>query len=188
MSSELLHGEVAIIQGVVSIGMIQCLWPVKARCGTSLIFSLGTPFFAVAIVLSQRERLARASVAQWFIILFFLCVPDVCRDGCVQSSVPGVCGNLCSLSRGLYHELAKSREISRLPSQVSARFPRQLFVGFAYFLSGALLLLWLGRIVPMMVTGHFPAELAGMTTLETQALDLGMVVPLAISAGILLEA
>ena len=38
-----------------------------------------------------------------------------------------------------------------------------------------------------MISGTFPPELAGLTTLETQAIDLGMLVPLAISAGVLLH-
>jgi len=77
-------------------------------------------------------------------------------------------------------------EIAALPSHFSERFPRAVFIVFSLLLSAALLLLWIGRIIPIMMTGQFPEELAGVGTLETQALDLGLIVPLALSSAILL--
>ncbi len=76
--------------------------------------------------------------------------------------------------------------MSRLSVHISARFPRRLFVGFSLVMSAALILLWLGRIIPYTLAGCFPDEIAGMTTLVTQAFDLGMVVPLLLSTAILL--
>jgi hypothetical protein len=43
-----------------------------------------------------------------------------------------------------------------------------------------------GRIIPYTLAGRFPDEIAGMTTLQTQAFDLGLVVPLLVSTAILL--
>ncbi|MFN8473361.1 MAG: hypothetical protein U0822_14320 [Anaerolineae bacterium] len=77
-------------------------------------------------------------------------------------------------------------DVARLPSQISSTFPRRLFIGFTFVMGAALILLWLGRIIPFTLAGRFPDELAGMTTLVTQALDLGMVVPLMLATGILL--
>ena len=61
-----------------------------------------------------------------------------------------------------------------------------LFIGFTFVMGAALILMWLGRIIPYTLAGRFPDELAGMTTLVTQALDLGMVVPLMLATGVLL--
>ncbi len=77
-------------------------------------------------------------------------------------------------------------EVARLPAHLSERFPRRLLTGFIFVMSAALTLLWLGRIIPYTLAGRFPDEFAGMTTLVTQALDPGMVVPLLLSTGILL--
>lgn len=77
-------------------------------------------------------------------------------------------------------------EVNRLPQQISERFPRRLFIAFTFFVALMLILLWSGRIVPILQSGRFPPELAGLTTLETQGFDLGMVVPLMLSSGILL--
>lgn len=77
-------------------------------------------------------------------------------------------------------------DVERLPLHVSDRFPRRLFIGYAFFVAFMLVLLWSARIVPILQTGKFPPELAGLITLETQGFDLGMVVPLMVSAAILL--
>ena len=77
-------------------------------------------------------------------------------------------------------------EVSRLPMHISERFPRWLFIVFTLVMSAALIVLWLGRIIPYTLAGRFPDELAGLTTLVTQAFDLGMVVPLLLSTAILL--
>jgi hypothetical protein len=77
-------------------------------------------------------------------------------------------------------------EVSRLPSHFPPRFPRTAFIIFSLTLSVALVVLWIGRIIPIMRTGRFPEELAGIATLETQALDLGFIVPLALSSAVLL--
>ncbi|MBI4501519.1 MAG: hypothetical protein HY700_10190 [Gemmatimonadetes bacterium] len=71
-------------------------------------------------------------------------------------------------------------------SHVSPRFPRRFFAGFAFLLSSALLVLWGLRIAAILRSGRFPPELAGMVTLQSQAFDLGLVVPLALASGILL--
>ena len=75
---------------------------------------------------------------------------------------------------------------SSLPKHISAHFPRWLFIVFTLVTSAALIVLWLGRIIPYTLAGRFPDELAGLTTLVTQAFDLGIVVPLLFSTAILL--
>jgi hypothetical protein len=78
-------------------------------------------------------------------------------------------------------------EVARLPEHLSSRFPRRLFIGFTLVMSAALLLLWVGgRIIPYAIAGRFPDDLAGETTLVTQAFDLGTVVPLLLATAILL--
>ncbi len=79
-----------------------------------------------------------------------------------------------------------SIELQRLPLQVGPGFPRRLFVVFAFAASVLLVLMWTARIVPVLQTGRFPPQLAGLTTLTTQGFDLGLVVPLALASGILL--
>jgi hypothetical protein len=78
-------------------------------------------------------------------------------------------------------------DVARLPERVSTRFPRRLLIGFTLVMGVAITLLWLGgRVIPYTLAGHFPDDIAGMTTLQTQAFDLGLVVPLLISTAALL--
>lgn len=72
-----------------------------------------------------------------------------------------------------------------MPDHISASFPRWLFIVFTLVMSVALIVLWLGRIISYTLAGRFPDELAGLTTLVTQAFDLGIVVPLLLSTAIL---
>jgi hypothetical protein len=77
-------------------------------------------------------------------------------------------------------------DVSRLPARVSPRFPRRVFTAYSIALSAMLVLLWSKLVASILMSGRFPPEMAGMNTLQTQALDLGLVVPLALSSGILL--
>ncbi|MFA6506674.1 MAG: hypothetical protein WCT14_11270 [Treponemataceae bacterium] len=90
---------------------------------------------------------------------------------------------LCPIAFGL---TLSGLDIGTLPSRVSPRFPRRLFVGFSATMGAALLLMWTARIAAILRSGKFGAELAGLGTLETQAFDLGLVVPLCLSSAVLL--
>lgn len=66
------------------------------------------------------------------------------------------------------------------------RLPRRGIATFLFVLGGALILVWgVMDILPALLTGKAPL-LTGHTTLPTHALDMGIVSPLAIVAGILL--
>ena len=79
-----------------------------------------------------------------------------------------------------------SVDANRLHDQFCPRFARRR-VGWALVCFGALLaMMWLGRIVPSLVSGKTPPGLDSYTTLFVQAGDLGIVIPTAILAGILL--
>jgi hypothetical protein len=64
--------------------------------------------------------------------------------------------------------------------------PIRLTAYFMLFIGTALLLMWLGIILPPLASSQSPAVLETYTTLVVQALDLGIVVPLAILTGVVL--
>lgn len=78
-----------------------------------------------------------------------------------------------------------SFDLTDLPQHFSARLPRIWIAGLMFLIGGFLLLAWLGRIVPPLLQNQTPA-LENTTTLVIQAMDLGLIVPLAILSGILL--
>jgi hypothetical protein len=57
---------------------------------------------------------------------------------------------------------------------------------FMYFMAAALVMTWLGLIIPPLLRGEKPAALETYTTLVIQALDLGVMAPLAAITGMLL--
>ena len=78
-----------------------------------------------------------------------------------------------------------SFDLSELEHHFSERLPRRWIAALLFFVGGFLLLAWLGRIVQPWLQGQTPA-LENATTLVIQAMDLGLVTPLAILSGILL--
>lgn len=77
-------------------------------------------------------------------------------------------------------------DVPGLAGFLGARFPRRTFIAYTLAFSALLLVMWVGRIAEVIRTWVFPPEYAGITTLGSQALDLGLVVPLGIATGVLL--
>jgi len=78
-----------------------------------------------------------------------------------------------------------SFDLAQLPHHFSEGLPRRWIAGLMFLVGGFLLLAWLGRIVPPLLQGETPV-LENTTTLVIQALDLGLIMPLAILSGVLL--
>ncbi|NSW53219.1 MAG: hypothetical protein HPY85_11995 [Anaerolineae bacterium] len=76
-----------------------------------------------------------------------------------------------------------SFDLKSLPAQFSSRLPRVWISTFTFIVAGFLLLAWLGQLVPPLVQNQTP-PMENTTTRVIQAMDLGMVVPLALLAGI----
>jgi hypothetical protein len=146
---------------------------------------IGVPIFAFAIFFAMKNTLrgrlllAGLLVYFWYVFLMYAMMWSFNNLFLVYVLI-------FSLSMIAFIFIVRHIDVVQLPEQVSGRFPRRLFIGFSIALSAILIFLWLGRIIPIMVTGKFPDELAGLVTLQTQAMDLGFIVPLALSAGILL--
>ncbi|MFN8483937.1 MAG: hypothetical protein U0768_12935 [Anaerolineae bacterium] len=146
---------------------------------------LALPMFAVAIYLdwrrSLRGRLLLSGLLFYFAYQYLQYAAMLAFNPLFLVYV-----TIFALSAVAFFINLADIDVARLPSQISAKFPRRLFIAFTFVMGAALILLWLGRIIPFTLAGRFPDELAGMTTLVTQALDLGMVVPLMLATGILL--
>ena len=76
--------------------------------------------------------------------------------------------------------------VDNLAARMREGSPRKSLAGFMFFISAFLLFMWLGKIVPATTRGETPEMLNGAHTLIAQALDLGLLVPFGIAAGVLL--
>jgi hypothetical protein len=78
-----------------------------------------------------------------------------------------------------------SFDLADLPRHFSPRLPRGWIAGVLFAVGGFLFLAWMGRIVSPLLQSQTPA-LENTTTLVIQAMDLSLIVPLAILSGVLL--
>ena len=179
------RGQTALIQGSglyhydpVSVVREGVIWDV-------INLFVGLPLLAVAILLSQRDSLrGRLFLAGLLFYFFYVYLMLMTMDSFNFMFLVYVA--IFGLSAVVFFMNLQKIEMARLPEQVSQRFPRGWFAGFSFTFSAVLLFLWLGRILPMMSSGLFPSEAVGLTTMTSQGFDLGMLVPLGISTGVLL--
>lgn len=92
---------------------------------------------------------------------------------------------LYSLSLFAFILSMMSFDLETLPGKFSKRLPHRWIAGLLFFVGGFLLLAWLGRILPPILGDQTPL-LENATTMVIQAMDLGLVLPLAVLGGILL--
>ena len=78
-----------------------------------------------------------------------------------------------------------SFDLADLPRHFSPQLPHRWIAGVLFAVGGFLSLAWVGRIVSPLLQKQTPA-LENTTTLVIQAMDLSLIVPLAILSGILL--
>ncbi len=78
-----------------------------------------------------------------------------------------------------------SFDLATPPQHFSERLPRGWIAGLLFVIGGFLSLAWLGKVVSPLIQNLTPA-LENTTTFVIQAMDLGLIVPLAVLAGILL--
>ena len=92
---------------------------------------------------------------------------------------------LYSLSLFAFILCMMSFDLESLPERFSERLPRRWIAGLLFFIGAFLSLAWLGRILPPILQDQTPL-LENSTTMVIQAMDLGLVLPLVVLAGILL--
>ena len=79
-----------------------------------------------------------------------------------------------------------SFDLKELPRHFSEKLPRGWIAGVLFAVGGFLFLAWIGRVVPELMNPGTPAALENTTTRVIQALDLALIVPLAVLSGVLL--
>ncbi len=180
-----VRGEQAVYQGTGLYRYDPAFYVQEGIVWDVINLFIGLPLFAAAIVLSHRQSL-RGRLLLGGLLFYFCYVYGMAMTGNSFNPLFLVYILIFALTGVAFFINLASIDVRRLPEQVSERFPRRLFIGYGFAASAVLTFLWLGRIIPMMVTNRFPADSAGLTTLTSQAFDLGMVVPLACATGVLL--
>jgi hypothetical protein len=77
-------------------------------------------------------------------------------------------------------------DYARIKDHFQPGFPTRFLSGILFFIGWGVAVLWLGKIGTSLLSGTPPAGLDHYTTLVIQGMDLGFVVPAALTGGILL--
>jgi hypothetical protein len=147
-----------------------------------------TLFIAVPVVLATLRGLARGSLRARLVSIGMLAYFFYQY---LMYAVTWAFGPLFLLfiviyaaSMGAIVWLLSAIDIASLAERFSDRFPRRGIAIFALAMALLLVGMWLGRIVPAL-RGEIQGVLVGQTTMVVQALDLGIVVPLAVFTAVL---
>lgn len=92
---------------------------------------------------------------------------------------------LFSLSLFAFILSMMSFNLKALPAKFSEKLPRRGIAALLFFAAAFLSLAWLGRIAPTILQDQTPM-LENVTSMFIQAMDLGIIVPLCVLAGVLL--
>ena len=92
---------------------------------------------------------------------------------------------LFGLSLGAFILSMMAFDLQTLPAHFAETLPRRAIAGLLFFTAAFLVLAWLGRILPTL-TSDQPPLLDNVTSMFIQAMDLALIVPLCVLAGILL--
>ena len=132
---------------------------------------LAVPLLAIALVLYRRNSL-RGKFLLAGTLAYFLYTYTVMSLGAAFNALFLVYVALFSLSLYGFIMAMLSVYLPTLPAAFGDRLPRKTIAGFLFFSAAFLILAWLGRIVPALLSGTTPTGMSTSTTLFIQAMDL----------------
>ena len=145
---------------------------------------LGLPLLAVSTWLTQRGSL-RGRLLLAGTLGFILYTYITMSFGAHYNALFLVYVALFSLSCFAFVLVMMSFDLETLPSHFSTKLPRGWIAGLLFFAAAFLSLAWLGRIAATFAPETVPV-LENTTSMFIQVMDLGIVVPVCLLAGILL--
>ncbi len=145
------------------------------------------PLYAVVLYYLQRGSL-RARLAWIGLLVYFLYTYLAYAVLMVYNEMFLVYVAAYSLSLVLLITGISSLNLEALPEQFSDKTPRRGVGIFGLVAAAFLAFLWLGDIIPSLISGQPPARINDTVTdsLVIQAMDLGLIVPIAVIGGIAL--
>lgn len=156
----------------------------QMQANDTITLLVGVPLLALSFVLALRGSLRGHLLligTLGFVLYTYL---SMCF-GAAYNELFLLYVALWSLSLWAFILCMLSIDLRALPQHFSERLPRRAIATLFFTAAVFLLLAWLGRIVPPLLRGATP-PLENTTSLFIQALDLGLIVPLAFVSGILL--
>lgn len=181
-----LHGLTVQIYGQGLYSYDTPLVALGARAGDAVTLFLGIPMLVMSLLLYQRGSF-KGGMGLAGVLAYFLYVYGSMAFGAAYNPLFLIYVALFAASLfGLVLTHA-SFEMQALPGHFSMGLPRRGISLFLFVSGGILLFVWLAlSIVPALLQGKVPLEVASYTTFVTGVVDLGVVAPGLIVAGALL--
>jgi hypothetical protein len=180
-----LHGQIVTMQGSGLYANESVSGAAQAIGQDVVTLIVGIPLLLVAIFLaargSLRGKLLRAGVLWYFTYTYVLMAFGAAYNPLFLLYVALYSASLFAFILSLL-----AIDVKQLALQMSPHFALRTIAWLVIGVGSVLALLWLGRIVPALVSSTTPAGLESYSTLFVQAGDLGLVVPLAVLTGVLL--
>lgn len=145
---------------------------------------LGVPLLAISFWLARRGSL-RGRLLMTGTLGFVLYTYMSMCFGAAYNSLFLVYVALFGLSLYAFILSMMSFDLATLPQRFAPGLPLRWIAGVLFFAAAFLTLAWLGRIAPTITQTQLP-PLENVTSLFIQAMDLALIVPLCVLAGVLL--
>jgi hypothetical protein len=180
-----VRGETVQIYGQGLYRYDTPLIAVGYRVGDAIMLALGIPLLIVSIVLYRRGSL-KGGLLLAGVLAYFLYTYGSLAIGAAYNNFFLVYVILLAASLFALVSVLMSFDLQALPMRFSSRLPRR-GIGIYLIVSGVILcLVWLLlSIVPALLQGKSPPEVAYYTTFITGVLDLGIIAPALIVTGVL---
>ncbi len=147
-----------------------------------LVFEI--PLLVVALVLYRRGSLRGALLLCGSLAYFLYYYASMCF-ATAYNNLFLVYVVLFSLSFYAFILAVTSVDIQALPARFAGRLPYRGIIVYLYAVGAVLMLVWLGlSLLPALLAGQAPGELASYTSLVTHAIDLAIIVPAAFIAAV----
>ena len=182
-----LHGDIVQIYGIGLYRYDTPLIAVGYRVSDAFTLIVGIPLLLVSLWLYQRGSL-RGRIMLTGALLFFFYNFGSLGIGAAYNNLFLVYILLTMFTFLGASGLLLSFDLQTLPTFFSDRVPRRGISIFLIISGVALFCIWLFlSILPALLAGGAPPELANYTTIITFVLDMAIIAPLLVSAGVLLR-
>ncbi|MBM3933593.1 MAG: hypothetical protein FJ319_04720 [SAR202 cluster bacterium] len=146
--------------------------------------TIGVPAIVASLFLTSRGSLRGRLIVAGLMAYFFYVYLMYAVMLAFNPMFPVYVAILGCSAIGLFLNLG-AVDFRDLSGRISPKFPRRLYFGYTVLIAAILVAFWSRLIVSVTTSGLFDDAMDGISTLEMQALDLGMVVPLALTSGYL---
>ena len=180
-----LRGETVTIQGHGLYQYETVSIAAQAIAQDVVTLLIGIPLLVISMILFKKGSL-QGKLLLSGTLAYFLYTYASFAFGAAYNILFLAYVSLFSLSLFAFIFALMEIDIPTLPKHFSSGLPRRTIAIFLFIVGSFLLLAWLGRIVPALLANQPPLGLESYTTLIIQALDLGLVMPIAFLSGILL--